>query len=90
MLGSLLIRAGPSPSRRPRLSWLNAVEGFFAKLTTRRLKRGVFRSVVELQEAINRFVEETNANPKPFVWTANPDRVLAAIERGKQVLESIH
>jgi hypothetical protein len=36
---------------------LNAVEGFFAKLTRRRLKRGIFRSVVELQEAINRFVE---------------------------------
>ena len=71
-------------------SWLNAVEGFFAKLTTRRLKRGVFRSVVELQEAINRFVEETNADPKPFNWTADPDRVLAAIERGKQVLKSIH
>ena len=71
-------------------SWLNAVEGFFAKLTRRRLKRGVFRSVVELQEAINRFVDETNANPKPFIWTADPDRVLAAIERGKQVLESIH
>src|SRR5215472_2622230 len=42
-------------------SWLNAVEGFFATLTKRRLKRGVFHSVVELQEAINRFVEETNA-----------------------------
>ncbi len=48
-------------------SWLNAVEGFFAKLTRRRLKRGVFRSVVELQAAINRFVEETNADPKPFL-----------------------
>ena len=52
-------------------SWLNAVEGFFAKLTRRRLKRGVFRSVVDLQAAINRFVEETNADPKPFVWTAD-------------------
>jgi cation diffusion facilitator CzcD-associated flavoprotein CzcO len=40
-------------------SWLNAVEGFFAKLTRRRLKRGVFRSVADLQAAINRFVEET-------------------------------
>ena len=53
-------------------SWLNAVEGFFAKLTRRRLKRGVFRSVVDLQVAINRFVAETNADPKPFVWTADP------------------
>ena len=46
-------------------SWLNAVEGFFAKLTRRRLKRGVFHSVVDLQAAINRFVEETNADPSP-------------------------
>src|ERR1700726_2224482 len=71
-------------------SWLNAVEGFFAKLTRRRLKRGVFRSVVDLQVAINRFVAETNADPKPFVWTADPKRVLAAVKRGKQALESLH
>src|ERR1700716_3443842 len=71
-------------------SWLNAVEGFFAKLTRRRLKRGVFRSVVDLQVAINRFVAETNADPKPFVWTADPNRVLAAVKRGKQALESLH
>jgi transposase len=71
-------------------SWLNAVEGFFAKLTRRRLKRGVFRSVVDLQVAINHFVAETNADPKPFVWTADPKRVLAAVKRGKQALESIH
>src|SRR6202047_1542442 len=54
-------------------SWLNAVEGFFAKLTTRRLKRGVFRTVAELEGAINRFIAETNASPKPFVWTAKPN-----------------
>ena len=71
-------------------SWLNAVEGFFAKLTRQRLKRGVFQSVVDLQLTINRFVADTNADPKPFVWTADPKRVLAAIERGKQTLESIH
>jgi hypothetical protein len=56
----------------------------------RRLKRGVFRSVAYLQAAINRFVEETNSNPKPFVWIADPKRVLAAITRGKEKLESIH
>src|SRR6266851_8317937 len=48
-------------------SWLNAVEGFFAKLTRRRLKRGVFRSVVELQAAINRYLADHNASPKPFI-----------------------
>ena len=71
-------------------SWLNAVESFFAKLTRRRLMRGVFRSVDELKAAINRFLAETNADPKPFVWTADPGRVLAAVKRGKQALESVH
>src|SRR3977135_2028007 len=71
-------------------SWLKPIEGFFAKLTRRRLKGGVFRSVADLQAAINRFVEETNSNPKPFVWTADPKRVLAAVKRGKEKLESIH
>ena len=54
-----------------------------------RLKRGVFRSVVDLPVAINRFVAETNADPKPFVWTADPKRVLAAVKRGKQTLETL-
>ena len=58
-------------------SWLNAVEGFFAKLTRRRLKRGVFRSVVDLQAAINRFVEETNARPQTLRLDRRPNRVLA-------------
>ena len=71
-------------------SWLNAVEGFFAKLTKRRLQRGVFRSIIELQAAINRFLEEANHDPKPFVWTANPDKIIAAVKRGHQALDSIH
>lgn len=71
-------------------SWLNAVEGFFAKLTRRRLKRGVFRSIVDLQAAINRFLAETNAQPKPFVWTADPNAIIAAARRGYQALDSIH
>src|ERR1700694_1869404 len=75
----------PSPA-----SWLNAVEGFFSKLTRRRLKRVVFRSVVGLQVAINRFVAATSAAPKAFAWTADPNRVLAAVKRGKQTLESLH
>ena len=72
-------------------SWLNAVEGFFAKLTRRRLKHGVFHSVVDLQAAINRFIQEYNAdNPKPFVWKADPNDIIAARNRGFQTLESIH
>ncbi len=71
-------------------SWLNAVEGFFAKLAKRRLQRGVFYSLVDLQAAINRFLAEHNANPRPFAWTADPDRIIAAVKRGHQVLDSIH
>jgi transposase len=71
-------------------SWLNAVEGYFAKLTRRRLKRGVFRSIVDLQAAINRFVAETNDDPRPFIWTADPDKIIAAVKRGHQALDSIH
>jgi len=71
-------------------SWLNAVEGFFAKLSRRRLERGVFRSLTDLQAAINRFVAETNNDPKPFVWTAGPKKIIAAVRRGYQVLDSFH
>jgi transposase len=71
-------------------SWLNAVEGFFAKLTKRRLKRGVFQSVVDLQAAINRFVAEHNDKPKPFTWTADPNKIIAAVKKGHQALDSIH
>ena len=71
-------------------SWANAVEGFFAKLTKRRLKRGVFRSVFDLQCAINAFVKENNNDPKPFKWTADPDKIIAAVNRGHQVLDSLH
>ena len=86
-------------SRHPRFvfhytptsaSWLNAVEGFFAKLTKRRLKPGVFCSIVDLQAAINRFLRETNDDPKPFTWTADPEKIIASVKRGYQALESIH
>jgi transposase len=71
-------------------SWLNAVETFFAKLTRRRLRRGVFGSIVELQAAINRFLAETNADPRPFVWTADPDHILEKVRRGNQALDQGH
>ena len=71
-------------------SWLNAVEGFFATLAKRRLKRGVFRSIVELQAAINRFLAEHNQDPRPFRWTKSPRKIIAAVKRGFQVLDSVH
>ena len=71
-------------------SWLNAVESFFAKLAKKRLKRGVFRSLQELKDAIHRFLDDTNANPKPFTWTKDPNKIIAAVKRGHQLLDSIH
>jgi transposase len=68
----------------------NAVEGWFARLTRQRLKRGVFSSIVELQTAINRFIAEANDKPKPFVWTKSAEVILAAVQRGRQALEAIH
>jgi hypothetical protein len=74
--------------RRPRVRGLTP--SFFAKLAKRRLSRGVFRCVVDLQAAINRFVAETNHDPKPFTWTADPNKIIAAVRRGHQMLDSIH
>lgn len=66
-------------------SWFNDVEGFFAVLT----KRGVFKGVVDLQTAINRFVADHNQEPRPFIWTSDPDKIIAAASRGHHVLASI-
>ena len=62
-------------------SWLNAVEGYFAKLTKSRLQRGVFCSVVELQTAIKRFIADTNANPRPFRCKKEPAKIIAAVKK---------
>jgi len=62
-------------------SWINQVERFFALLTERALKRGVFRSVADLEKTIRAYIEATNADPKPFRWTKNADDILASIQR---------
>jgi transposase len=61
-------------------SWLNAVETFFSAMTRRRLRRGVFRSLVDLQAAIHRYLAEHNAAPKPFTWTATPAKIIAKLD----------
>jgi hypothetical protein len=45
---------------------------------------------LELEIAIERFIAEANTEPKPFLWTAHPSRILAAVKRGKETLESVH
>ena len=62
-------------------SWLNAVETFFSALTRRRIRRGTFSSIVDLQAAINRYLAEHNADPKPFVWTAAPASIIAKLDQ---------
>ena len=68
-------------------SWLNAVEGIFAKLTRRHLKNGVFHSLVDLQRAINTFVRLPNEMSKPIVWNADPKAIIAALKHGNQMLD---
>jgi len=62
-------------------SWLNAVESFFSVLTRKRIRRGSFHSLVDLQAAIKRYLAEHNAEPKPFVWTASAASILAKLGR---------
>lgn len=67
-------------------SWLNMVERFFRDLTQNRLRRGVFRSVVELIGAINDYIDHHNENPKPFIWTAKAADILEKVKRARAVL----
>jgi len=62
-------------------SWLSLVERWFALLTTKQLRRGVFRSVPQLKAAIQTFIDVHQENPKPFVWTKTADEILASIAR---------
>ena len=70
--------------------WFNAVEGFFAKLTRRRLKHSVFSSLAHLQQAINTFIDFHNEEPKPFAWKADPKQIIATKKHGHRVLEAVH
>jgi len=62
-------------------SWLNAVEGFFSIITRRRIRRGVFKSVAELEEAIRRYIQDHNQRAKPFIWTKTADEIFAKLNR---------
>ena len=62
-------------------SWLNAVETFFSALTRQRIRRGRFHSIVSLQAAINQYLDQRNAEPRPFVWAASAASILAKLSR---------
>lgn len=61
-------------------SWLNQIERFFAEITNKRIRRGVFRSVPQLERAIQDYLDAHNANPRPFAWTADPETILRRVE----------
>jgi hypothetical protein len=71
-------------------SWLNQVERFFGLITDKRIRRGVFQSVGELETAIMDYLDQHNAHPKPFVWTKSAGEILEKVARAKQALESQH
>lgn len=62
-------------------SWLNQVERWFAALTEKQLRRGVHRSTRELEQAIHHYIEATNEDPSPFIWTKSADDILETIAR---------
>ena len=67
-------------------SWLNMVERFFRDVTTKRIRRGVFRSITELKDAITDYVKKHNQNPKPYLWTAQARDILEKVKRAWQAL----
>ena len=71
-------------------SWLNMVERFFAEITRKRIRRGAFKSVAELKDAIIEYLENHNADPKPFIWTKSAGQILEKVARAKQALKSQH
>lgn len=71
-------------------SWLNMVERFFSELTTKRVRRGVFRSVKELETAVMDFVKKHNEAPKVFTWTKDADTILSKVKRSKEALGTVH
>lgn len=67
-------------------SWLNLVERWFGKITTARIRRGVFTSVPDLERAIYEYIAHHNINPKPFVWTKSANAILLKVNRGRAAL----
>ncbi len=70
-------------------SWLNLVERFFANITAKQIRRGVFRSVEELEAAIGDYIAQNNTAPKPFVWTKSAETILKKVRRAKAALNAL-
>ena len=68
-------------------SWLNQVEHWFRDLTDKNLRRGIFASVPDLIASIQTYIDASNAVPKPYVWTATAESILAKVARARNVLD---
>ena len=71
-------------------SWLNQIERWFAEITSKRIRRGTFRSVRELIGAIESYIRENNDKPNPFAWTATASSIVRKIRKYKDILETPH
>jgi transposase len=71
-------------------SWLNAVERFFRDLTERRLRRGVFKSLEQLSDAISVYIKTHNEDPRPYIWTAKASDILEKVKRARAKLDTLH
>jgi transposase len=71
-------------------SWLNLVERFFAEISGKRIRRGAFKSVAELEAAIHDYLAKHNAAPKPFVWTKTADAILEKCARARAALDAVN
>ena len=70
-------------------SWLNLIERWFRDITERRIRRGVFKSVAQLEQAISEYIAHHNANPQGFVWTAKADTILEKVRRARVALNNV-
>jgi transposase len=71
-------------------SWLNLVDRWFAEITRKRLRRGAFRSVKDLERAIQQYLRENNKHPRLFIWTATAASIMRKIKHCKEALETVH
>src|SRR4029077_3911319 len=86
-----VVQRTPSLSRSlspTSASWLNQVERWFAEITRKRIRRGTFRSVRDLVQAIQEYIRENNKNPRPFQWVATANTILRKVRKYQWTLET--
>ena len=70
-------------------SWVNLIERFFAEITDKAIRRGVFKNVRELEKAIREFIDARNDHPKPYIWTASVASIIEKVDRARRTLDRL-